>query len=151
MRAVFRPPTPADLDALAASMRPMDVKECAIVSGQEPRAALDTCVESAAWCLVMEVGGEVACLFGVTDEGFLSDEGQPWMLCAEGMERHARIVLTLTPRFFAHMKEGRERLYNIVHAHNRSAIRYLRWCGFTFGEEFTLRGEPFLPFEWRRA
>lgn len=152
MASVFRPPTQHDLDALAATMRAFDRLECEIVCGLSPREALDHSVEGAAWSSVMEIGGEVVCVFGVTDDDFLGGgDASPWMLCADGIERHARTVLTLTPRFYRQMQQGRERLHNIVHAHNRSAIRFIKWCGFTFGDEVTVKGAPFLPFEWRRA
>lgn len=151
MRAVFRPPTEQDLDALASRMRAMDVLECEIVAGLAPREALASCVAGAAWSSVMEIEGEVVCAFGVTEADFYGDDAAPWMLCAEGVERHAKTILTLTPRFYGEMQQGRERLANLVHAHNRSAIRFIKWCGFEFGEEVSVRGEPFLPFEWRRA
>lgn len=150
MRVVFREPTASDLDTLAATMRPMDALECRLVSGKSPRQALEDGVAEAAWALVAEIDGEIVCCFGLTEASFFGEEAHPWMLCADGVERHARVVLTCSKRFLQQMREGAERLSNIVHAHNRSAIRFLKWCGFAFGDQMTIKSEPFLEFSWSR-
>lgn len=150
MRVTFRPPTESDLDALAANMRAIDVKECEIISGLSPREALAEGVAGSPSVTVAEVDGRVVCAFGVAEASFLGGDGYPWLLCAEGIERHARIMLTCAPRFVGEMQGACERLSNVVHADNRSAIRFLRWLGFSFGEMFHVKGEPFLPFHWER-
>jgi hypothetical protein len=150
MRVTFRPPTPSDLDDLAARMREMDRKECELVAGLAPREALQQCVDGGEAATVAEVDGKVACIFGWTPASFLGADGYPWMLCADGIEKHARILLTCAPRFLGEMQGECERLSNVVHAHNRSAIRFLAWCGFSFGEMLEVKGEPFIHFEWRR-
>ncbi len=149
MRVTFRPPTESDLDYIAAHMREMDRKECELIAGLPPREALAQCVEGASAPIVAEIEGAPVCIFGVNDVSFLGGDGYPWMLCAEGIERHARAVLICAPRFIAEFQRGFERLTNVVHADNRSAIRFLKWCGFSFGEVFHVKGEPFLRFEWR--
>lgn len=146
----FRPPTEADMDALAANMREIDQDECRLVGGMEPREALGESVGHALWAYAAEIDGEVVCIFGLSQDGLLAEEAYPWMLAANGIERHARTLLRLTPIYLARMQGEAERLYNIVHAHNRRAIRYLTWCGFTFGEGFDVRGAPFLPFEMKK-
>lgn len=145
MRVEFRPPTDADLAALAATMRAIDVKECALISGLGPREALDACMANACWAVAAEVAGAVVCIFGLSED-FLGEEAHPWMLCADGIERHARTLLEEAPRFVGDMARGYQRLANVVHADNRSAIRFLKWCGFEFGEVFHVKSEPFLPF-----
>lgn len=151
MRVVFRRPTESDLDAIAAAMRPMDAKECLLVAGLPAREALKECVANAEWASVALIDDKPVCVFGLTEASMLGGDGYPWMLCAEGVERHARTLLICAPRFVGEMQAQCERLSNVVHAHNRSAIRFLKWCGFTFGEEFHVKGEPFLTFSWERA
>lgn len=150
MRVVFRAPTEADLDALAASMRPMDVKECDLIAGCAPREALAQCVANAEWSTVALIDGAPVCVFGLSEASFLGGDAYPWMLCTKGIERHARTLLTCAPRFLGEMQAQSERLSNVVHGHNHSAIRFLRWCGFSFGEVFEVKGEPFLRFSWER-
>lgn len=147
----FRHPTASDLAMLAQTMRGVDVLECHVVGGHMPLEALEEGVAGSLWAYVAEVEGEVVCAFGVASEGLLSEEGAPWMLCAEGIERHARAVLLHAGRYVARMQETFERLHNVVHADNRSAIRFLKWCGFKMGERFEMSGEPFLGFTGERA
>lgn len=146
----FRPPTESDLDALGATMRAMDVMECRAVSGLAPREALAEAVADSLWAYAAEIDGEVVCIFGVAPDGLLGEEAAPWMLCAEGIEHHAKAVMLCSKRFLLEMQAQFERLANVVHADNRSAIRFLKWCGFSFGETMMIEGEPFLVFEWRR-
>lgn len=143
---IFRPPTQADIAHVAAHMRPMDALECEIVGGKAPKEALEESVACSEWAFAADIEGEVICIFGISRESLLSDEGAPWMLGTEGVERNARIVLRCSVSFRDRMKAEFEHLSNIVHAHNRTAIRYLKWCGFEFGEEIIVKGEPFLPF-----
>jgi len=131
-------------------MREMDVMECRLAGGHEPSEALAEGVAGSLWCYVAEVDDEIVCAFGVAPDGLLGEEGAPWMLCADGIERHAKAVLICAKRFITEMQGQFERLANVVHAHNRSAIRFLKWCGFEFGAAFDIEGEPFLAFEWRR-
>lgn len=146
MRVVFRPPTQSDLDALASSMRAMDVKECALIAGLAPREALAECVAGSENASVAVIDGKVVCAFG-SIANFMGDEAHPWMLCAEGVEHHARALLVCAPRFLAAMRKPGQRLHNVVHADNRPAIRFLRWLGFVFGETFAMKGERFVTFE----
>lgn len=150
MRVTFRPPTHSDLDFVAAHMRPLDVKECRIVAGLDPREALEEAVNICDTALAVDVDGTVIAIFGCSEGSFLGNDGHPWMLSIEGIERYARIVLTCAPRFFAEMQRAFEHLSNVVHADNLSAIRFLRWCGFSFGNLIEIKGEPFIHFEWRR-
>ena len=146
----FRPPTEADLDYLALNMREMDVRECWLVGGVGPREALATGVRDSLWTYVAEIEGKPVSMFGVAPDGLLGDDGAPWMLSVEGVERHARTTLLCAPRFVRAMSDSFERLANVVHADNRSAIRFLTWCGFAFGQPVKIGGEAFLPFEMTR-
>lgn len=143
----FRIPTGEDLDLVAARMRAMDKLECRVVGRHEPREALAEGVASSLWAYAAIVDNEPQCVFGVASDGLLGEEGAPWMLCADGIERHARALLICSKRFVGEMATSFERLANVVHAHNRVAIRYLKWCGFEFGETIMIDGEPFLCFE----
>lgn len=143
------PPTYADLDYLAAHMREMDRVECDLMGGDVPREVLAQCVRDADWAYVAEVDGKPVCVFGMTTQDVFGGIAAPWFLAAEGIERHARALLQLSPAYINRMKGGCERLFNLVHAHNRSAIRYLKWCGFTMGDKVDVKGQPFILFEMR--
>lgn len=147
----FRPPTKSDIDYVARHMRPMDVMECRLMGGHGPHEALEAGIAHSTWCFAALVEDEPVCIFGVASEGMLDDEGAPWLLAIRGIERHARALLVGTRAYLPRMTREYETLANVVHAHNRAAIRYLKWCGFKFGAPFDHEGEPFLPFEMKRA
>lgn len=148
---LFRPPSRADIDAVAKNMREIDRLECRVLGGHEPREALEEGVRHSAWSFAAEVDGEVVCIFGVASEDLLDDAASPWMLGVDGLERCAREIILGTRAYLSRMTEQYETLANAVHADNRNAIRYLKWCGFSFGSAFEVEGETFLPFELKRA
>lgn len=149
MRVILRPPTPSDVAEVAANMRAIDVMECKLVADLGPIEALQEAVEISDEAYAAEVEGKVISIFGL-NTSFLGEEGYPWMLSIEGIERHARVVLTVSARYAERWRSKCETLANIVHADNRQAIRYLKWCGFEFGSAIEVKGAPFLPFYWRR-
>lgn len=152
MSVTFRAPTPKDVAQLARTMRPIDALECRCVGGHEPEEALEEAVSASLWCYAAEVAGDVACMFGVAPGSLLDDEAAPWLLSADGIERHGRQVLAHARPFIERMRGDYERLYNVVHADNRAAIRFLRWGGFSFLDDaLCYGGEPFWGFEMRRA
>lgn len=148
---LFRPPTKADIEAVAANMRAMDRRECEVLGKHGPKEALEEGVALSQWSFAAEIEGEVVCIFGVAAESMLSEDASPWLLGVEGIERHARELILGTKAYLGRMRAEYQTLANYVHAHNRPAIRYLKWCGFSFGEEIEVEGEPFLPFEMKRA
>lgn len=148
---IVRAPAPDDLDDLAANMRAMDVRECMAVLGLGPRQALEECVNGAAIALVAEQDGVVWCAWGLSHTFMPCDEAHPWMLCRQGIESRGRTLLAVAPHFLAQMRQHNERLYNIVHADNRVAQRFIKWCGFVLGARVTVGGEPFLEFHWEKS
>lgn len=143
---IVRPPTQSDIKAVAANMRPMDALECRVVGGCEPLEALREGVAESIWSYAVEVDDTVICVFGIASDGLMGENGCPWLLAVNGFERHARTILTISKSHLIRMREEFETLANWVHAHNRNAIRYLKFLGFEFGEETIINGEPFLPF-----
>lgn len=135
------------MEALATNMRAQDRVECEAVMGLSPYEALAETVRNADWAYAAEVDGEVVTIFGLTTHDAFGGRAAPWMLSAYGIEKHAREILVHARGFLSRMKGESETLANVVHADNASAIRFLTWCGFAFGDAVTLDGEPFRRFE----
>ena len=149
---LFRLPTSADIAHVAEHMRAPDRLECRLLGRHGPREALENGVAISDWSFAAEADGQTQCIFGVGPaDGLLGDEGAPWMLGVDGIERHARKILIGTSAYLPRMQAQYETLSNIVHAGNAMAIRYLKWCGFQFSAPFAHEGESFLPFTWTRA
>ena len=149
MNVVFRPPTDADVKAIAANMRAMDRLECEIMGEHSAEGALRAGIRHGD-TLTVEINGEPVAMFGLAQYSILDDEAAPWLLGVEGMERYARVLLTHTKPILARMLGSCEALANYVHADNRNAIRFLRWCGFSFGEAIEKGGHLFVRFEMTR-
>lgn len=144
---IFRPPTQRDLASVALNMREADVLECKLMGQHTPLDALTEGVELSAWSFAAIVEDEPVCIFGVASDGLLADEGCPWLLSVNGIEKHAKAMLIGTRAYLSRMRQEYETLSNYVLADNRSAIRYLKWCGFDVGGQvIEVRGGLFLPF-----
>lgn len=78
----------------------------------------------------------------------MSDEGAPWMLAVEGVERLSRHLVTLGRRGVAQMLSVHPRLVNHVDARNTISIRWLERLGFTIeaAAPFGVKGLPFHRF-----
>ena len=146
---VFRAPLDSDLRHIAEHMRAIDALECTLTVERSPYEALLQSVEHSDWCEVALVDDQPQCVFGAATlhESLLGDDGAPWMLGAQSMCRHAKALLIHSRPKVEAMRWRYQRLFNIVHAHNRASIRWLKWLGFSFGDEVKVKGHPFLQFE----
>lgn len=153
MAATFREPLPSDVEAIGRNMRAIDALECAEGSGLFPVEAVRLGIEESTFCRVAVVEGEPVCVFGVAPEALLGATGIPWLLGVEGFERHSRDILRYSRPAVRHMLSMYPHLKNIVHSDNQHAIHWLRWCGFTIGEEVPAgrNGAMFRLFELRAA
>lgn len=145
---------PEHIPAIAEDMRPGDAREVWASHRFTPMQALADALgrSPVAWtCIIDE---RPAFMWGAARVGSLmSQVGAPWLLATPVMDQR-RVTLEFLrqcPAYVARMQACFPRLENIVHAKHRSAVRWLRWLGFTFGKETVTRnGEDFLPF-WKGA
>lgn len=149
---MIRPAREEDIGALAPRMRSMDRLECWEMGRHTPTDALRLGLEQGTWTRAAIVDGEVWSMFGVTPKSLLGDTASPWMLNANGIERHARHIVRYSRGYVEAMLADYARLENWVHAENGIAIRWLKWCGFAFGPVVALEsGAPFRKFTRERA
>ena len=149
IHVTLRAPTPDDIEAVAADMRPIDRLEAKLVGGLEPKAALEASVNRSQWAYAAIADGQPQCIFGVSTltDSLLGDDGAPWMLGANSLCRHARALLIVSRPQIVRMRSEYQRLLTIVHADNHQAIRWLKWLGFSMGEVFQFKAAPFRKFE----
>lgn len=154
----IRPATPEDARRLAPVVRYSDAVEIAASSGSSPAAALLRGVEKSDWCNAVEIGGEVAALFGVLNgdpERAASSTltvGVPWMLCAPllfkqvGRLTFHRESLSWVDR----MQADYDVLINFVDCRNTQAIKWLDRLDFVFTRlhpRYGVGKMPFIQFE----
>lgn len=138
---IFRPPTDADIEHVAANMRAVDVLECRLFGDRAPLEALRQSVADSEWSFTAEVDDDPVAIFGLGDsEGLLSGKGAPWLLGVNGMARHGRKLLTFSAPYIERMRAEYEELENMVLASNHAAIRFLQWSGFEMSAPFMFKG-----------
>jgi len=97
------------------------------------------------------VDGLIVALFGDTrhDERL----GIPWLVSTTHVERYPRAFLQVCKPEVEEMLVRHEALINFVDVRNTTAIRWLEWLGFTFGdpEPYGPLEMPFKPFWMKRS
>jgi len=143
-KAVFSPPTPQDAAELAASMRPADRIEAALMNAMNPLDAVRMSVACSDVAFAARVEGRLMGIFGALRGSLLDADATIWLLCTEEPARHPR-------DFIANCREGFrllaaalpdvELFTNFVHAANGSAVKWLEWSGAWFETSTELRGQ----------
>jgi len=134
--------------AVALQIRHTDRDEVAASCGLEPMEALLSSLDRSTHCWAAMEGSEPVAIFGVGAVSLMSDEGAPWMLAVEGVERLSRHLVTLGRAYVPEMLNLHPRLANHVDARNAASIRWLSRLGFTIDPPapFGLAGLPFHRF-----
>ena len=140
-----------DVDLLVANLRPADVREIAAYGYEDPAAPLRASVSTSLHCWSAFVDGELACIMGVTPLSMLSGIGSPWMMGTPLLEKHARVLVRLTPGYIRRMLKAFPILTNHVHAENVTSVRWLRRLGFALSRPLPYgpTGALFHTFEMR--
>lgn len=149
----FQPITPAIIERLVPALRPIDRLELSCMSDGDPVVALTGMAARARRSTAAYMGDDLVGIMGVSAASVMSDTGCPWALVTSSIERPAvrREFLARSHVALDWLGEDFRRLWNIVSAENATAIRWLKWMGFSFtGREIELRGHRFLHFEMRK-
>lgn len=151
----LRPATPADARSLAPILRLQDMAEIKASSGLSPTSSLLRGVEISEWSQAVELGGEVAALFGVAEmaPGSAAHKvGVPWLLGSplffrevSAFRLHRQAI-----RWIDRMHQVFPHLVNLVDARNTVSIQWLSRLGFEFTALHPTYGSgriPFIQFE----
>jgi hypothetical protein len=138
--------------AVAANMRPADAAEVWALARHSPAEAVRRSLEIPGEAYAFLAGDEPLAVFGCA-ETEVAEVGSPWLLGAEGVDRHARKFLELGRSYVAHWAHEYTDLYNVVDARNERSIDWLGRLGFVFDDPILigLDATPFLPFHLRRS
>lgn len=135
--------------AVAERMRAADRDEVWALHRHTPREAIELSIERSRECWVAKIDGVPMAVFGCVTYRMMPEVGSPWMLAAEGVERHPGALVKMGRAYIASWLRHYERLANVVDARNAASIRWLRRLGFTVNEEPLRVGpnnEPALAF-----
>lgn len=142
-----------DVEHLVANLRQADRDEIEAGTGGSVEDALIESIKLSSVSLVLEVGGEMGCIFGAAPlTGLLGSIGSPWMLSTGAMDRNPRVLIEWGPLYRDAMLGLYPHLMNYVDARNRRSIRWLKWLGFQFHDArpHGPAGMPFHLFELRK-
>lgn len=145
------PAGPADIDELAAALRPADAAEIAAYGLADAREALHASLRASTLAWAARVDGHLAAVLGLAPLSMMSDTGAPWMMGTALLDKHSRILVRLTPQYIRRMRSHTPHLVNVVHAENATSVRWLQRLGFTLGPIFPLgtTGALFRKFEMK--
>lgn len=142
------PCTREHIENLAPRLREMDREELLLSTGLSPDVALMDSFEFSfeSWAVVED--GVVLCVFGLGSHPQGDGWGIPWLLASEEFYEVGFRFARECRGVIAKMHQKFPRLINMVYAKNSKAIRWLKWCGFTFHNQ--IQAGPynayFLPF-----
>jgi len=146
-----------DIPAVAARLRPGDLREIAACGFQEQDAetAIRTSMAlSPLICLTGMMDDTPAAMFGVAAAGLLSTSGRPWMLGTDIIDLPAaqRALLAFSRQVADLMRRHYDYLENYVDTRYTAAVRWVRWMGFTLEPPvpYGIHGELFHRFWWKR-
>lgn len=137
-----------DIAHIAKNMRQADRDEVWAAFRHSPGDALACSlrVSPLAWTIQLE--GEPIAMFGVGCQCALDDNGSPWLLGTDAIERVAIEFLRCSKHYIGLMLERFSVLENWADERNVRSIQWLKWCGFHFNETapFGIDQLPFVRF-----
>ena len=129
-KATYRKATEADAYVLARNMREPDVREC-WASGSTPLESALEGLRDSDHCWALDLDDELAALFGVVANSLLSDRAGLWLLGTDVANQHKRRFTLAIGGAVEQLLERYVYLTNSVHIANESAVKWLRFAGFT--------------------
>ncbi len=152
MAAEVLPVTAEDVATILPIVRQADIDEITEALGIPMERALMEAITGSLNAKKIVVDGLVVAVFGDAVHSILGSVGVPWLISTIHVERHARAFLKVCKPEVQGMLTRHHHLINYVDARNTSAIRWLKWLGFTFGPAvpYGARRFPFHPFTLNR-
>lgn len=147
---------PGDAELLAPRMRAEDAAECLASCGLGPLPALLESIAASRVVFALELGGELAALFGVVDGPRKTLLGPTafdiiWSLTSDAVTRHPRAFWRESKRIVAELLRAFPELRNAIDARYTAALRWVARLGAEVqpAEPWGVSGLPFHRFIWR--
>lgn len=152
MAAEVLPVTVEDVADILPIVRQADIDEITEALGIPMHQALHEAITGSLNAKKIVVDGQVVAVFGDAVHSILGSVGVPWLISTVHVEHHARAFLKVCKPEVQGMLTRHHHLMNYVDARNTSAMRWLKWLGFTFGPAapYGARRFPFHPFTLNR-
>ncbi|OJH45191.1 hypothetical protein [Paracoccus sp. SM22M-07] len=147
----FGPVTPKVLTDLLASLRPIDRIELDCMADGDPVAKLHRSIERARRSCAVYIDGELAAVVAINSRTLSSLTGCPWALTTRVIDKPGarRVFIEGSKPVMGWLIRDFSCLWNLVAAENKTAIRWLKWLGFSFPDrdDVVICGHRFRYFE----
>lgn len=131
MTVLIRKMTQEDAERIAAQARDEDRKEAEIVSGGRDLVdVMNELREDSFVALAAYVDGDLVCCYGSISRG-LAGDCNPWMVATPNIRKHWRVFVSQCRGEALKLVQGHKAGWNVVWDQNKTAIRWLKWLGFT--------------------
>lgn len=134
-------------------MRAEDMLEVAAASGWDPFEALQGSIARSVCAFALELGGELAGIFGVSHGPVLAGYDVVWMLTGRAVDRHRRAFWRESVRVMRILLERWPVLANAIDARHASSLRWAQRLGAEIqpARPWGVAGLPFHAVIWRRS
>ena len=139
-------------DALRMSqdLRFEDARELKACWGASAQAGLTQCLLNSHRAVAIKLMDKPAALLGVTSVRHRRySYGIPWLLASDDFFRERKSIVTSSRPWIADLLRDYDFLSNMTDIRNDAHVRWLKWCGFIFGEVHEkqgIQGEDFVEF-----
>jgi|TARA_R110000751_G_scaffold212631_2_gene316188 hypothetical protein len=146
------PTTEEHILELSQTMRVADVEEIWAARHSKPYDALKRGVSMSNEAFTGLWDDKVVCIFGVAQHTPFTDEGVPWLLASDLVEKTSHTFLRVNRIYTKEIKKRYSRLENYVDCRNTESIKWLKWLGFKLDPPKPYGPDklPFCRFEFKR-
>lgn len=152
MKAYYRPMVLSDfIEVTSMRLRQADIEEVEAATGLGWQTALLNAVRCSTHTWVIIYDNRIEGVFGLGEYG--PTVGVPWLLATNRFASFSYRLARQSGEVVELMLGLYPTLTNRVYAKHRDAIRWLKWLGFKFKDEYVYlkdRDVPFIPFVLRR-
>ena len=154
MSYLIHKPSQSDIDLMVFMARDIDRFEFDVMSGKPFDVSLPELItRSGDTVSVAYVDGDLVAIYGCCAPTVLSLDANPWMVATPAIAQKnvRRVFLENSAAQLRQMSASYTRLWNMVSADNKIAIRWLKWLGFQFEvQPYRVSGHKFLMFHMEK-
>lgn len=116
------------LDDVLARMQKQSVHEIEVI-GKEKKLILSQAIDKSLYVWAAQIGGKVACIWGLQVKNVMDDRAMIWMLSTELVLEHPFMIARHSKLFLETVRFNT--IYGYVYKDFERSIRWLKWLGFT--------------------
>lgn len=144
MKAYYRSFKTEDyIEVLNMQLRELDIEELEAATGWAWKKALQYSVSTSRYTWVIIYRGKIEGVFGLGDSYRI---GVPWFVATNKFDSFSFAVGKQSKEIIKMFLEIYPYLQNYVYAKHFTAIRWLRWLGFTVNNEYVWFYDKYVPF-----